>query len=131
MLKIWLGVSTNHLKWLSTGLPVGNHVLSPSILCMQSLPEEVFSKETEKMIMKYVCDLCGWIYDSEVGSPKQKIPAGTLPEEISKYFGCPICGADWASFTKLEPKKSATSVGKQEHSVWSAMKYESKEESER
>lgn len=81
--------------------------------------------------MKYICDLCGWIYDSDVGDPKQKIPAGTLPEDISKYFGCPICGADWASFTKAEPRNNKPVVGKQDHSVWSSMKYEAKTESER
>ena len=81
--------------------------------------------------MKFVCDLCGWIYDSEVGDPKQKIPAGTMPEDISKYFGCPVCGADWDSFTNLDAKKNVTTKGKQEHSVWSSMKYETKTESER
>lgn len=81
--------------------------------------------------MKYVCDLCGWIYDSEVGDPKRKIPAGTLPEELSKYSGCPVCGADWDSFTRLEPKNNTPIVGKQEHTVWSSMKYETKLESER
>ena len=81
--------------------------------------------------MKFVCDLCGWIYDSEVGDPKRKIPAGTLPEDISKYSGCPVCGADWESFTKLDGQKNTPAVGKQEHTVWSSMKYETKLESER
>ncbi len=81
--------------------------------------------------MKFKCDLCGWIYDSQVGDPKRKIPAGTLPEEISKYSGCPICGADWESFTKLDAQKSAPAVGKQEHEIWSAMKYQDKLQSDR
>lgn len=81
--------------------------------------------------MKYVCDLCGWIYDTEVGDPKRKIPAGTMPEDIPKYSGCPVCGADWDSFTKLDSQKSAPAVGKQEHSTWSAMKYQDKHQSDR
>lgn len=81
--------------------------------------------------MKYVCDLCGWIYDVEQGAPKHKIPAGTLPEDISKYSGCPVCGADWESFTKLESFKSVPTLQKPEHATWSAMKYQDKTESDR
>ena len=129
---IRLRVSTNHLKWLSTGIPADDHVFSPSILCLQSLPEEVYPKiETERIIMKYICDTCGWVYDSELGAPKHKIPAGTLPEEISKYSGCPICGADWDSFTKQDAPKSVVTAPKPGASVWSAMKYQDKTESDR
>lgn len=81
--------------------------------------------------MKYICDLCGWVYDASVGDPKRGIPAGTLPVDISKYSGCPVCGADWLSFTKAEPRKAATPVSGSSQSQWSDMKYQDKVESER
>ena len=38
--------------------------------------------------MKYVCDVCGWVYDEEEGAPDMGIAPGTkfedLPEELEK-----------------------------------------------
>ena len=31
---------------------------------------------------KYVCDVCGWIYDPEVGDPEGGIAPGTAFEDI-------------------------------------------------
>ncbi|MEE0867180.1 MAG: rubredoxin, partial [Clostridia bacterium] len=31
--------------------------------------------------MKYVCDLCGWEYDEEVGCPEEGIAPGTKFED--------------------------------------------------
>ena len=36
---------------------------------------------------KYVCDVCGWIYDPEVGDPEGGIAPGTAFEEISQMIG--------------------------------------------
>lgn len=81
--------------------------------------------------MKYVCDLCGWVYDTEVGDPKRGVPAGTLPADISKYSGCPVCGADWLSFTKAGTPKNTLCPQKTPASQWQSMKYQDKHESER
>ncbi len=49
--------------------------------------------------MKYVCDLCGWEYDEEVGYEEAGIPAGTKWEEVDNDFTCPLCGAGKDQFS--------------------------------
>lgn len=49
--------------------------------------------------MKYVCDLCGWEYDEEVGFPEENILAGTLFALLPDDFTCPLCGADKSQFS--------------------------------
>ena len=41
---------------------------------------------------KYVCTVCGWVYDPEVGDPDGGIAPGTPFEEIPYDWVCPICG---------------------------------------
>ena len=46
-----------------------------------------------KLIMtKYVCTVCGYVYDPEVGDPDSGIEAGTEFEDISDDWVCPVCG---------------------------------------
>ena len=42
--------------------------------------------------MKYVCDVCGWVYDEEAGSPENGIAPGTKFEDLPEDFECPLCG---------------------------------------
>ena len=41
---------------------------------------------------KYVCDVCGWVYDPEVGDPEGGIAPGTAFEDIPDDWVCPLCG---------------------------------------
>ncbi len=43
--------------------------------------------------MKYVCSLCGYVYDEELGDPENDIEPGTPWEEVDDDFACPLCGA--------------------------------------
>ncbi len=43
--------------------------------------------------MKYICSLCGYVYDEEEGVPDEGIPAGTKFEDLPEDFVCPLCGA--------------------------------------
>ena len=47
--------------------------------------------EEEKM-EKYVCTLCGYVYDEAVGDPDNGIAAGTKWEDLPEDFTCPLCG---------------------------------------
>ena len=49
-------------------------------------------REKELIIMKYVCDACGWEYDEEVGAPDLGIAPGTKFEDLPEDFQCPLCG---------------------------------------
>jgi rubredoxin len=48
---------------------------------------------------KYVCDVCGYVYDPAVGDPDAKIPAGTAFEKLPDDWVCPLCGASKESFS--------------------------------
>ena len=50
--------------------------------------------------MKYVCDICGWEYDEELGEPENGIAPGTKFEDLPDDFVCPLCGADKSSFSE-------------------------------
>jgi len=50
--------------------------------------------------MKYVCEVCGYVYDEELGIPEENIPAGTKFEDLPDDFICPECGVDKNMFTQ-------------------------------
>ena len=41
---------------------------------------------------KFVCQVCGWEYDEEVGCEELNISAGTKIEDLPDDFECPLCG---------------------------------------
>lgn len=47
---------------------------------------------------KYICLLCGFMYDEAEGWPQDGIPAGTRWEDISDDWTCPDCGAMKSDF---------------------------------
>jgi flavin reductase (DIM6/NTAB) family NADH-FMN oxidoreductase RutF/rubredoxin len=58
-------------------------------------------KEEMKM-EKYVCTVCGYIYDPEKGDPDSGIKPGTPFEEIPDDWVCPICGVTKDNFEKVK-----------------------------
>ena len=51
---------------------------------------------------KYVCDVCGYIYDPETGDPDSGIAPGTPFEMIPDSWSCPLCGIGKDSFSVME-----------------------------
>lgn len=51
--------------------------------------------------MKYVCSVCGWVYDESVGSDELGIKAGTKWNEIEDDFHCPLCGVGKDEFSEI------------------------------
>ncbi len=41
---------------------------------------------------KYICDVCGYIYDPAVGDPDGGIEPGTAFEDIPEDWVCTVCG---------------------------------------
>ncbi len=41
--------------------------------------------------MKYICEVCGYIYDEEVGDPDNGIAPGTPWENVPEDYLCPLC----------------------------------------
>ena len=42
---------------------------------------------------KYVCSICGYVYDEAKGDPDNGIAPGTKWEDLPDFV-CPLCGAD-------------------------------------
>jgi rubredoxin len=48
---------------------------------------------------RYVCNVCGYVYDPAEGDPDNDIPAGTSFEELPSDWTCPVCGASKDEFS--------------------------------
>ena len=42
---------------------------------------------------KYVCTICGYVYDPEVGDPDNGVEPGTAFDTLPDGWVCPDCGA--------------------------------------
>ena len=51
---------------------------------------------------KYVCTLCGYVYDPELGDPDNGVAPGTQWEDVPDDWECPVCGASKDDFEKEE-----------------------------
>lgn len=51
---------------------------------------------------KYVCDVCGYIYDPAVGDPDNGIEPGTAFEDLPEDWLCPLCGVGKDEFSKVD-----------------------------
>ncbi len=50
---------------------------------------------------KYVCLVCGYVYDPEIGDSDGGIAAGTKFENIPVDWVCPLCGVPKSEFEKI------------------------------
>ena len=48
---------------------------------------------------KYVCNICGYVYDEAVGDPDSGIAPGTKWEDVPEDWGCPMCGVGKEDFS--------------------------------
>lgn len=48
--------------------------------------------------MKYICNVCGYVYDEDLGDKNKGIPAGTKFEDLPEDYRCPICRVGKNSF---------------------------------
>ena len=52
--------------------------------------------------MKYICDVCGYVYDEVVGDSDNGIAPGTKWEDVDDDFLCPLCGVGKDQFSVEE-----------------------------
>ncbi|MEG1849067.1 MAG: rubredoxin [Oscillospiraceae bacterium] len=50
---------------------------------------------------KYVCSVCGYVYDEAKGLPEAGIAPGTRWEALAADWVCPLCGATKAEFKEI------------------------------
>jgi rubredoxin len=53
----------------------------------------------ERPMKKYVCDVCGYVYDPALGDPDGGIAPGTAFEDIPEDWQCPVCGVAKGEFS--------------------------------
>lgn len=59
-------------------------------------------KTKEQKMQRYVCTVCGYVYDPAEGDPDNGIPAGTPFENLPPEWVCPVCGAGKDQFEPEE-----------------------------
>lgn len=45
------------------------------------------------MMKRYVCSVCGYVYDEAKGDPDNGYAAGTKWSDLPENWVCPVCGA--------------------------------------
>ena len=48
---------------------------------------------------RYVCGICGYIYDPAVGDPDAGVKEGTAFGNLPEDWVCPVCGASKDEFS--------------------------------
>lgn len=64
--------------------------------------KRIINYKSETNMKKYVCDVCGYIYDPAVGDPESGIEPGTSFEDIPEDWVCPLCGVGKDEFSVVE-----------------------------
>lgn len=53
-------------------------------------------------MQKYVCEVCGYVYDPAEGDPDNGVAAGTAFDQLPADWACPMCGAPIEDFAPEE-----------------------------
>lgn len=98
------GFITNHpTVYLSTHTPLGYENLeNKKVIDLNNPPETIpVGEVTYKTASgKYVCSICGYVYDPAIGDPDNGIPAGTKFEDLPEDWHCPRCKQGKDKFNK-------------------------------
>lgn len=52
-------------------------------------------------MQKWICQVCGYVYDPAVGDPSNGALAGTSFEDLPEDWVCPECGVGKDQFEKV------------------------------
>lgn len=80
--------------YLSTHTPLGfENLENLKVIDLENPPATIPVKEiTYKTATgKYICGICGYVYDPEIGDPSSGIPAGTAFKDLPENWHCPRC----------------------------------------
>lgn len=54
------------------------------------------------MNQKYVCNVCGWVYDPAVGDVENGVEPGVAFDDLPDSWVCPLCGVGKDDFSVAE-----------------------------
>jgi len=74
---------------------------APSYVQKKENPKTKLTRREKTVMKKYVCDICGYIYDPEAGDPDGGIEPGTAFEDIPEDWICPVCGVGKDQFSEV------------------------------
>jgi rubredoxin len=59
-------------------------------------------RKGSKGMKKYLCNVCGYIYDPAVGDPENGVAPGTSFEDVPEDWLCPECGVGKSDFSPID-----------------------------
>ncbi|MGN1382746.1 MAG: rubredoxin [Eubacterium sp.] len=95
-------ISNHPTVYCSTHTPLGYENLeSRKVIDLNNPPEIIPPKDIKAKTAtgKYVCSVCGYVYDPEKGDPEHGIPAGTAFADLPDDWTCPRCHQPKSKFT--------------------------------
>ena len=96
---------SKNLTFTETTVKILSALNDESTAQLEKLADELYKIETTntdkggETKVKYVCDVCGWVYDETVGDPDNGIAPGTKFEDLPEDFTCPLCGVGKDNFS--------------------------------
>ena len=72
---------------------------------------------------KYVCTVCGYVYDEAAGDPDNGIAEGTVWADVPEDYVCPLCGVGKDQFEQEQkyPEKANNGQSKSRNTRGSAL----------
>jgi rubredoxin len=74
----------------------------PALKAGECLLKWDFTPVEPYRMKKYMCLICGHIYDEAYGDPDTGIPPGTKWEDVPPNWTCPDCGARKEDYELVE-----------------------------
>lgn len=84
----------NPTVYLSTHTPLGwENLEAKKVIDLDCPPATIPPKKIEagQASGKYICSVCGYVYDPELGDPEHGVPAGTAFDQLPADWRCPRC----------------------------------------
>ena len=96
-------IKNNPTVYVSTHTPLGYENLEAKrIVDLDNMPEPIPPQEAviKTATGKYICSVCGYVYDPSVGDPDNGIAPGTKFEDLPEDWHCPRCKQPKEKFNK-------------------------------
>jgi len=96
-------IRNNPTVYCSTHTPLGYENLeAKKVVDLDKPPVSIPPGEIKsgQATGKYICSICGQVYDPAVGDPEHGIPAGTAFEDLPADWKCPRCRQSKDKFNK-------------------------------